>query len=73
MQLDIRTIKLGSAYLAVTTIGGVTIRGGRGDNERIAVQSLLHRLSQTTEDDAVIGLELALEGHTLAELESGDL
>lgn len=71
LVLTIRTVKVGSGTLAACTVGGVTVRSARGQDDRHAVQSLLERLSDPHNDDAVIGLELELAGTTVAELGPG--
>lgn len=65
--VTVATARIGSGVIAAATVGGVLIRGGRADDERRAVQQVLARLADPRDDDAVIGLELHLEGSTISE------
>ncbi len=71
VELSIRIVPVGESYLAVTVLGGMTVKGRLTDSRKRAVQSLFSELSGNTED-AQIGLELHLSGSSLGELTSGE-
>lgn len=75
MNIEIRVIKLGKLFLAVTVLGGITIRGQSASETGDAVRNLLWKLAgRDGEDDARVAVELALEGTDLsAEMERPQL
>lgn len=71
MIFNIRVTKIGKLHLAVTQIGGITLRGKPADDATDAVRNLLWRLSRTEDDDATVALSLAVEGTNLQALTDG--
>lgn len=64
-------------FIAVTQIAGITIRGRRANTAQYAVRNLFHVLANASEssDDALLALDLLVEGTTLNErlaLEDGE-
>lgn len=57
----------GTSWVGVARVGGVQVRGRRCDTALDALQATFYSLSRTDNDDAVLGLELSLEGATLDE------
>ncbi len=71
LQITISTVQIGDSVLAITTIGGVQIRGRLTDSAVLAVRSLFAILSERG-DDSEIGIQLALSGSSLKELAGED-
>lgn len=72
VNIRITTVRVGSGFVGVTQLGGITVRGKRvaaGDNaERLAVQNVLWKLAgEGTEDEPVLALELEMARTTLDE------
>lgn len=75
ITIEIKLIKIGSGFIAATSLAGITIRGPRRTDSLSAVRSLLYSMQSDDNDDASIALDLALEGTTFdaaAELTSGE-
>ena len=66
MNVPVTVMKIGTGYVAATQLGGITVRGPRADSEGTAVQNLMWTLGgqgrDSTADDAIMGIELALAG-----------
>jgi hypothetical protein len=58
-------VQIGGSYIGITTIGGFRIKGARCDDQETALQALFYALAQRSNDDAVMGIQLELEGTTL--------
>lgn len=76
LKIEVKVLKLGEGYLAVTELGGITVRGRRLSSPLLATQSLLYKLGEWNqhEDEPAIALELALHGTSIGtalELEAG--
>lgn len=55
----------GETHLAVTKLGGITVRGPRASTPVDAVKNLLWKLSKGYDDDAQVGLEMELAGTSI--------
>jgi hypothetical protein len=65
LSLAVRVVRLSEdSYVSFSTVGGVVVRGARADSELKAVQSLAYKLAHD-DNDAAIGIELALAGTNL--------
>ena len=71
LVLTVKAVKIGPAWIAATEVGGITVRGGRCDGELEAVQSCLLTLGNPRDDEAAVGLSLALDGLTAATFATG--
>ena len=69
-ELNIRFViaPVGDMFMAVTILGGITVRAGRGDSEAEAVRQVLRLLAGPLNEDAAMALELALEGQTIEQV-----
>ena len=66
LKMEIAVVKIGSGYIAGVRLGGQTVRGKRAPDEVQAVRNLCWKLAgEDRDDEAMIALELALEGTTL--------
>ena len=76
IALEVRTAKIGNAFLAGTNLAGIQIRGRRADTEADAVRALFWRLAARDDDDSATAIDLAVEGSSisdaLGELDAGD-
>lgn len=66
LTIEVRVVQVGGSFIAATTMAGVQVRGRRCDDALDAVQSLLSALGSPSNDDAVLALELALSGQSIA-------
>lgn len=64
MNIDIRVMKVANLFIAMTTLGGINVRGGTRGTALEAVQSLFSVLSGNT-DDALLAVSLGMLGATL--------
>ncbi len=53
------------SWVGIAKVGGVQVRGRRCDTAFAALGALLFALSDQQNDDAVLGLQLELEGSSL--------
>ena len=68
LNVNISVISIGKKFVAVTKLGGFTIRGKSADTEVLAVRNLFFSLQSNdyaADDDAMLGIELALSGSTI--------
>lgn len=56
-----------NSWVGIATVGGIQVRGRRCDTALDGLQAILYTLARTDHDDAVLGLELSLEGATLTD------
>jgi len=70
IKLEIRVVKVGKRYLAVTQLGGQLVKGPLTDGKREALQGLFARLGDfhSGDDDIQLAVELAAEGLSLETL-----
>lgn len=74
ITIPIDVIRLGSGFIATTELGGIRSRGKRASTPVLAIRNLMALMVDDRDDDAVIGLELAMENTTLGDalaLDSG--
>ena len=64
IELKIGVLSISDSCFAMTTIGGIQVRGSRADNPTLAVQALFQRLANDR-DEIFLGIELALEGRNV--------
>lgn len=67
-SMDVVVLKVGDGFIAVTQLGGMNVRGNRTREADAAVRDLFNQLAQTHHLNAGLGIELALEGKTFADL-----
>lgn len=68
VDIHISLLSLSSKrHLAVTTLGGISVRGKSSEYPMTAVRQLLLRLADHNDDEAAIALELAAQGASLDE------
>lgn len=70
-SLTIRTLKMGTNWIAVTQLAGITIRGKIAKDQQAAVHNLFFELSASgTEngDNSALAVGLALSGTTMDNL-----
>ena len=68
LNVNISVINIGSKFVAVTKIGGFTLRGKSAETEALAARNLFWTLAgngESNSDDAILGIELALSGTTI--------
>ena len=69
LDLSISIVAIGKQFVAVTKIGGFTVRGRRAETEVLAVRNLFFALQEddkySSDDDAMLGIELALTGNSI--------
>lgn len=63
---------IGNKYMAVTVLGGITIRAGRGNTAADACRNVLQMIGGALNEDAAMGLELAIEGQTIEQVLNPD-
>ena len=68
MNIEIKILTLGDYFIAVTILGGITVRGKRSQQKPVAVRNLLWELSSGENDDAMFALELAISGANMNDL-----
>lgn len=69
MDVSIKVVKVAGVYIAMTKLGGLTIRGGTRTDQVQAVQSLFQVLGGQSgnTDDALLAVSLGLQGATIDE------
>lgn len=72
LTINVKIMKIGSNYIAATSLGGINVRGARGASEIEAVRRLLFKISDLNDDDTSVGLELELDGTTFEAEMNGD-
>lgn len=72
LTVSISVVPVAKRFLALTRLGGITVRGKSADTASDALRNLFYVLASTTEDDAVLGVELlAAEQDLTPELTEG--
>lgn len=67
MKLEISIITLGKLQVAVTSLGGILVRGRPASDRADAVRNLLWKLAgKDGDDDAQLAVELAVHGTDLS-------
>jgi hypothetical protein len=67
LNVNISVVEIGSKFVAVTKVGGFTLRGKSATTSALAVRNLFFTMAgeDAASDDAVLGIELALSGTTI--------
>lgn len=68
LTVSIRVVKIGSSFIGISQVGGFDVRGQRQESAAQAAQNLFANLGAVNNDNAAMGIELALAGMTLADL-----
>lgn len=76
ITLEVVTVKIGTSWIAATSLGGIQVRGRRADTVSDSVRALFWKLANRDDDDAATAIDLAAEGlvlsDALTELNAGD-
>ena len=72
LNITLHVASIGDKYMAVTVLGGITIRAGRGNTEADACRNVLQMIGGALNEDAAMGLELALQGQTIDQVINPD-
>jgi hypothetical protein len=68
LTVSIRVVKIGSSFIGIAQVGGFDVRGQRMDSAAGAAQNLFANLGAVNNDNAAMGIELALAGMTIQDL-----
>jgi hypothetical protein len=68
LTVSLRVVKIGSSFIGIAQVGGFDVRGQRCDTAAQAAQNLFANLGAINNDNAAMGIELALAGMTLQDL-----
>ena len=63
LTIEINIARIGSGYIALSSPGGMQMRGRRADTKAEAARSLLENMSKS--EDGEIALDLLIEGKTI--------
>ena len=67
MNINVNVITVGDGFLAVTNLGGITVKGELTESKSLAIRSLFSTLARSG-GDSLIAIELSLSGQTLTEI-----
>lgn len=69
--LEVVVVRMGSKFMATGSMAGVQFRGNAYPSQSEAMRDLFRQLSQETNADALLALELAASGEDASELRPG--
>jgi hypothetical protein len=72
LTVSLRVVRIGSSFIGISQVGGFDVRGQRCETAAAAAQNLFANLGAVNNDNAAMGIELALAGMTLADLGETD-